>query len=130
MTTPPETLFERIGGRDGLQLLLRRFYADVRQHNTIGPIFNARIHDWPSHMEKIADFWSGLTGGPPRYGGGFAGRHMPLGLEERHFQAWLELWHRHCHAHLPPREATEMITIAEALGARLRMVTGVARPPE
>ncbi len=119
-----------MGGRDGLQLLLRRFYADVRQHNTIGPIFNAHIHDWPSHMEKIADFWSGLTGGPPRYGGGFAGRHMPLGLEERHFQAWLDLWHRHCHAHLPPREAAEMITIAEALGTRLRMVTGVTRRPE
>ena len=59
-TLPPPSLYERIGGRDGLMLLLRRFYADVRQHHVIGPIFTARIDDWPSHLEKIAGFWSGL----------------------------------------------------------------------
>ncbi len=127
MPDAPAPLFERIGGRAGLQTLLRRFYADVRQHNEIGPIFAAHIDDWPSHMEKIADFWSGLTGGPALYGGGFAGRHMPLQLEEKHFQAWLGLWHRHCHAHLAPAEAADMIAIAEALGQRLRMITGAAR---
>ena len=127
MPDAPAPLFERIGGRAGLQTLLRRFYADVRQHNEIGPIFAAHIDDWPSHMEKIADFWSGLTGGPAPYGGGFAGRHMPLQLEEKHFQAWLGLWHRHCHAHLAPAEAADMIAIAEALGQRLRMITGAAR---
>ncbi|MGC4071155.1 MAG: group III truncated hemoglobin [Nibricoccus sp.] len=127
MSSAPATLFERIGGRPGLQTLLRRFYADVRQHNEIGPIFAAHIDDWPKHMEKIADFWSGLTGGPALYGGGFAGRHMPLQLEERHFQAWLGLWHRHCQTHLPAAEATDMIAIAEALGQRLRMVTGANR---
>jgi hemoglobin len=127
MASAPNTLFERIGARTGLQTLLRRFYADVRQHNEIGPIFSENIDDWPSHMEKIADFWSGLTGGPALYGGGFGARHIPLKLEERHFQAWLGLWHRHCHAHLPAAEAADMIAIAEALGQRLRMVTGVNR---
>jgi hemoglobin len=127
MATAPTPLFERIGGRPGLQLLLRRFYADVKQHNEIGPIFAAHIEDWPAHMEKIADFWSGLTGGPALYGGGFAGRHMPLKLEERHFQAWLGLWHRHCQAHLPATEAADMIAIAEALGQRLRAITGASR---
>ena len=127
MPDTPPSLFQRIGGRTGLQTLLRRFYADVRQHNEIGPIFAAHIDDWPSHMEKIADFWSGLTGGPALYGGGFAGRHIPLGLEEKHFQAWLGLWHRHCHAHLPPAEAADMIAVAEALGQRLRMITSATR---
>ena len=127
MTSPPASLFDRIGGRPGLQLLLGRFYADVRQHNEIGPIFAANIDDWHSHMETIADFWSDLTGGPARYGGGFAARHMPLGLEERHFQAWLGLWHRHCRAHLPEAEAQDMITIAEALAQRLRAITSSQR---
>jgi len=123
--TPPPTLYERIGGRAGLMLLLRRFYADVRQHDEIGPIFAEHIEDWPAHLEKIAGFWSGLTGGPALYGGGMAARHMPLRLEEKHFQAWLGLWQRHCRAHLPPAEAEEMITVAEMIGQRLRAMTGV-----
>ena len=126
MDTP--TLYERIGGREGLALLLRRFYADVRQHQGIGPIFAARIHDWPAHLEKIAGFWSGLTGGPALYGGGMAARHIPLQLEEPHFHAWLELWRRHCRAHLQAAEAEEMIMIAEALGQRLRAITAMHRP--
>lgn len=126
-TLPPPSLYERIGGRDGLMLLLRRFYADVRQHHVIGPIFTARIDDWHSHLEKIAGFWSGLTGGPALYGGGMAARHIPLQLEEPHFAAWLELWRRHCRAHLGASEAEEMIQIAEALGQRLRAITAHRR---
>jgi hemoglobin len=124
----PASLYERIGGRDGLALLLRRFYADVRQHHAIGPIFAAHINDWPAHLEKIAGFWSGLTGGPALYGGGMAARHIPLRLEEPHFQAWLGLWQRHCRAHLPPTEAEDMISIAESIGQRLRAITAMHRP--
>ena len=125
MTPPQSSLYERIGGHDGLRLLLRRFYSDVRQHNEIGAIFSEHIDDWPAHLEKIAGFWSGLTGGPALYAGGMAARHIPLRLEEKHFQAWLGLWHRHCHAHLPATEAAEMIAIAESIGQRLRAITGV-----
>lgn len=126
-STPSPPLYDRIGGRDGLALLLRRFYADVRQHDVIGPIFAAQVHDWPAHLEKIAGFWSGLTGGPALYGGGMAARHIPLRLEEPHFQAWLGLWHRHCKAHLPAQEADEMIAIAESIGQRLRAITSAHR---
>lgn len=122
------TLYERIGGHDGLALLLRRFYADVRQHQEIGPIFAEHIEDWPAHLEKIAGFWSGLTGGPALYGGGMAARHIPLRLEENHFQAWLGLWQRHCRAHLPAPEAEELIVIAESIGQRLRAITAMHRP--
>jgi hemoglobin len=126
MPSPP-TLYERIGGRDGLTLLLRRFYADVRQHREIGPIFAAHVEDWPAHLEKIAGFWSGLTGGPALYGGGMAARHIPLRLEEPHFQSWLGLWQRHCRAHLPAAEAEDMIAIAESIGQRLRAITAAHR---
>ena len=123
----PASLFDRLGGRAPLLELLKYFYADVRQHSEIGPIFAAHITNWPAHLEKIADFWSGVTGGPMNYRGGMAARHMPLGLEERHFQAWLGLWARHCRARLAPAEAAELIGIAETIGQRLRAMTGV--PP-
>jgi hemoglobin len=113
-------LFERLGGRAGIQHLLKHFYADVRQQNTIGPIFRAQIHDWPAHLEKIADFWSGATGGPPHYSGPMPQRHFPLGIGAPHFDAWLDLWRRHCRAHLRPREAEELIRIAVGIGERLQ----------
>jgi hemoglobin len=120
-------LFERVGGRKGLLRLLHHFYADVRQHAVIGPIFLAKIHDWPAHLEKIADFWSGLTGGPAEYGGGMAARHVPLGLEEQHFQAWLTLWQHNCRAQLGAEEAEEMIALANNIGDRLRGIVARAR---
>ncbi|MGJ8653397.1 MAG: truncated hemoglobin [Opitutaceae bacterium] len=53
MPEPAPTIFERIGGRAELLHLLRHFYADVRQHELLGPIFNAHIKDWPAHHEKL-----------------------------------------------------------------------------
>jgi hemoglobin len=124
---PP--LYDRIGGREGLLKLLRHFYADVRQHEEIAHIFAAKIEDWPSHLEKIADFWSGLIGGPARYRGGMPWEHVPLKLEEKHFEAWLGLWGRTCHAHLPEAEAGELIAVAEKIGQRLRMIIANQSPP-
>lgn len=126
--TPPAPLFDRLGGRAPLVQLLKYFYADVRQHAEIGPIFAAHIADWPAHIEKIADFWSGVTGGPALYSGPMPFKHQPLGLEERHFQAWLGLWARHCRARLAQAEAAELIAVAEMIGQRLRFMVGVPPP--
>lgn len=121
-------MFSRLGGRPGLTRLLRQFYADVRQHQEIGPIFNARIGNWPEHLEKIADFWTSATGGPPSYAGPMPQRHFPLGLSEAHFEAWLDLWRRNCRIHLPADVAEEMIALAEGIGERLRFL--IARSGE
>lgn len=123
----PDSLYARLGGRMRLAFLLRHFYADVRQHREIGPIFTAKITDWPAHLEKIADFWSNVTGGPVRYDGPMPQKHFPLGLEARHFEAWLDLWRRHCRAHLKPAEAEELIAAAENIGERLRALIAMQR---
>ena len=125
---PATTLFDRIGGRPKLEHLLKHFYADVRQHAEIAPIFAANIDDWPAHLQKIADFWSGATGGPAHYRGPMPMKHIPLGLEERHFQAWLDLWSRHCRAHLAPAAAEELIAVAETIGQRLRQIVAHHSP--
>jgi hemoglobin len=121
-TERPASLFARLGGRERLRFLLRHFYADVRQHHLIGPIFNRTIHDWPAHLETIADFWSNVTGGPLRYSGPMPMKHVPLGLDARHFDAWLDLWRRHCRAHIGGAEGEELITAAESIGERIRWV--------
>jgi hemoglobin len=116
------TLYERVGGHDGLSLLLRHFYADVRQHAVLGPIFNAQIQDWPAHLTHIEEFWARQTGGPSRYSGGFAGAHLPLGILPSDFQHWLGLWEFNCRRHLAAAEADEMIALAHRIGAQLQKI--------
>ncbi|MFT3781206.1 MAG: group III truncated hemoglobin [Nibricoccus sp.] len=125
-STSTATLFVRIGGRVPLLNLLRHFYADVRQHAEIGPIFAKHITDWPTHIEKIADFWTAAIGGPVLYRGPMPAKHVTLGLEERHFAAWLELWRRNCSIYLQPLEAQQMIDYAESIGSRLRHIISSA----
>ena len=112
-------LFDRIGGRKRISTLLRYFYADVRQHQLIGPVFNERIKDWPAHLAKIGEFWARVTGGPSSYTGQMPAKHLTLGLDPRHFRAWLELWDSNCRCYLKPREAEEMSALAHDIGRRL-----------
>jgi hemoglobin len=117
------TLYERLGGHEGILKLLKPFYADVRQHAVIGPIFNSHIQDWPAHFEKITEFWALQAGGPSRYPGGFAGAHLTLGLQAEHFQHWLGLWEFNNARSLPSSEAAEMNALAQRLAGRLFQVT-------
>lgn len=127
VTSSSPTVFEQIGGRAALLEFLRHFYADVRQDSVLGPVFDAHIHDWPAHLEKIADFWALQTGGPSRYPGGFGAAHLPHGLEEGHFRRWLLLWELNCRSRLSSAAAAWMIQRAHDLATNLRrLVAGRA----
>jgi hemoglobin len=123
---PSLSLFERIGGQPAIQNLLHHFYSDVRQHGLLGPVFARHIPDWPAHLKKIGTFWAQITGGPSGYHGGMPARHLALGIEARHFQAWLQLWEFNCQAHLPPAEAGEMISLSHEIGRRLRSILRIS----
>jgi hemoglobin len=116
------SLYQRIGAHAGLLRLLKSFYADVRQHRVIGPIFAAHIDDWDAHIAKIAEFWARATGGPSIYAGQMPVKHLALGLEPEHFGFWLELWDFNCRRNLAQAEAEEMSRLAHGIGARLRQI--------
>jgi hemoglobin len=116
------SLFERLGGLEGIRRLIHPFYADVRQHAVLGPIFNGHIHDWAAHQANIAEFWALQTGGPSKYSGGFVGAHLPLQLQPGHFAHWLESWEFNCRRHLREPERSEMIALAHEFGRRLQNV--------
>lgn len=120
------SLYQRVGGHEGIAKLLRHFYADVRQDPLIGPIFNAQITDWRRHLEVIASFWEALIGGPRSYAGPMPMKHLPLRLQEGHFERWLFLWQANCRAQLPVDVAREMIGLANHIGHRLRLILGVS----
>jgi hemoglobin len=124
------SLYERIGGRERLAILLRHFYADVRQHRLLGPVFNRHIHDWPAHLAKIGEFWSRLTGGPSNFIGSLPHKHEPLGIDARHFDTWLELWEANCRCYLAPCEALELSELAQMIGRRLQSIVVAETQPE
>lgn len=105
------SLYERIGGKEGLDKLLGDFYGRVRQDSVLGPVFASRIDDWEHHLQKIHRFWSFQTGGPERYEGGM-GRHVGLPVDVRHFDRWIGQWEVSCRKLLPEKEAAQMIAIA------------------
>ena len=121
--TTAKSLYERLGGHDGILKLIHPFYADVRQHALLGPIFNSHIQDWDAHLKKITEFWALQAGGESTYRGGFAGAHMGLGMQREHFEQWLGLWEFNNARSLAPREAEEMNALAHRLAGRLFTVT-------
>ena len=122
-----QSLFERIGGRAGLAPLLKHFYADVRQHALLGPVFNQQISDWPHHIETITSFWARLTGGPSDYSGQMPAKHIQLGIDVSHFDAWLKLWSFNCSVYLSQNEAREMTSLAHDIGRRLKGIVDMYR---
>lgn len=54
---------------EDIDRLVRRFYGRVRQDDTLGPVFEAHVHDWEQHMLDLVDFWSALLRGTRRFRG-------------------------------------------------------------
>ncbi len=89
-----------INSRKDVDHLVRKFYDKVRIHETLGPIFNAVVSDWETHLIHLSDFWEMilLQTGPG------AGKFNPTKvhrevdsavdhtIEQLHFGNWLELW--------------------------------------
>ena len=118
-----KSLYERLGGHEGILKLVKPFYVDIRQHAVLGPIFKAHIPDWPTHLDKLTEFWALQTGGVSRYRGGFGAAHIPLGIGAEHFGHWLALWKFNNARQLAPPEASEMNALAQQLAERLSALT-------
>ena len=115
----PPTLYERLGGRAKLDVLVRNFYASLQIHPVLGPVFAAHVENWPAHYARLTEFWSLQTGGPSQYRGRLLRTHAALGLRPEHFDMWLAQWRQSCRLHFEEPEAAEMIALAEGLAGRM-----------
>ena len=69
--------------------LVQAFYAKVRDDEVLGPIFEAKVEDWPSHLETMCAFWSSITFMSGRYKGRHMVAHATIaGIERAHFGRW------------------------------------------
>ena len=107
-----------------IERLVHSFYARVRDDALIGPVFEARVTDWDQHLKRMCLFWSSVTLASGRYHGQPMQKHLPLPVEARHFDRWLELFRQTARAVCPGRAADLFIERAELIAQSLEM--GVA----
>lgn len=89
--------------------LVDRFYAKVRVDPEIGPIFNAAIDDWPSHLSLLKNFWSTVLLQDRSYKGDPLAKHLPLLLDPPHFARRLALFEETAREVMQPEHAEVII---------------------
>jgi hemoglobin len=73
--------------------MVEDFYARIRVDALLGPIFAARIADWPPHLARMKAFWRSILHGSGEFSGNPMAKHLAIaGLGEMHFAHWLELF--------------------------------------
>ena len=105
-----------------IAFFLDRFYARIRQHPDLSPIFNdvAQV-DWPTHMPKIRAFWSSLLLGTNRYQGQPMRPHFELAtktpIRPAHFDQWLALFRQTLTECFSGERANEALLRAQSIAA-------------
>lgn len=107
-----------------IDALVEGFYAKVRDDALIGPVFAERIADWGPHLAQMKLFWSSVALSTGVYEGRPMPKHLPLPVDGRHFDRWLELFRETARALCPPVAAEHFIARAERIAQSLEL--GVA----
>lgn len=107
---------------DQIARVVSVFYAAVRRHEVLGPVFAAHVEDWPEHEEKIARFWRNAILREGGYDGNPMRVHMAAGdVRAEHFAPWLMLFDETLRRTLPEDLARQWSALAHRIGAGLRM---------
>jgi hemoglobin len=111
--------------------LVDAFYAKVRRHPELGPVFAAAVHDWEAHSRLLVSFWSSVMLGTRSYRGNPMAVHRGVaGLHAGLFAPWLALWRETAEECLDAEAATQIVAHAERIGASLRIGLGMERTQE
>ena len=110
-----------------IDALVEGFYAKVREDDFIGPIFAARIDDWGPHLAQMKLFWSSVALSTGVYQGRPMPRHLPLPIDARHFDRWLDLFEITAHEVCPPDIAQAFIIRARRIADSFEMARASQR---
>ena len=106
---------------DGIARLVESFYAKVRRDPTIGPVFNAAIHDWDEHLVTLRAFWSSVMLTSGRYKGNPMAAHMKHPIQPALFDRWLALWRETAQEIFAPAIAAQFAAKAERIAESLKL---------
>lgn len=97
--------------------LVACFYARIRAHEVLGPVFGEAISDWPGHEAKIEAFWRGAILREPGYEGNPMQIHLAnAAIKPEHFPLWLELFRDTANRELKPETAAAFASLADRIG--------------
>ena len=97
------------------------FYAAIRSHPVLAPIFAAHIDDWSAHEVKIALFWRNAILLERGYDGNPMAVHKAAGnVRPGMFDPWLALFDATLTRELPPETAQAWSALAHRIGRGLR----------
>ncbi len=118
-----------------IDTVVARFYARVRQHEVLSPVFFASIPDeaprWAHHEAKIARFWRSAILHERSYSGNPQHMHaMRPMIKPEHFTIWLGLFDEVLTESLPPETAASWSALAHRIGAGLRKGVEANQQPE
>ena len=103
------------------------FYAFVREHPGLGPVFARHVTDWPTHEAKIARFWRNAILFEKGYDGNPLAVHRAAGnVRPGMFDPWLGLFDMVLRRNLPPE--TPGPSLLTGSGAACAPVSSKARP--
>ncbi|CUH67606.1 Group 3 truncated hemoglobin ctb [Thalassovita gelatinovora] len=107
--------------RDDIERVVTSFYALVRQHPGLGPVFAAHVTDWPDHEDKIVRFWANAILHERGYDGNPVQVHRDAGnVRPGMFEIWLALFDLTLRTELRPDQAASWSAMAHKIGRSLR----------
>ncbi|MBL4762305.1 MAG: group III truncated hemoglobin [Gammaproteobacteria bacterium] len=114
-----------------IDTIVRVFYAKIRVHPTLGPIFNGALGTntdiWDFHEDKINRFWRNVLFREGNYGVNLMATHMEVpNIKDEHFTQWLALFDTVLHDLLPEETALLFSAKAHKIGSGLRRSVGLA----
>jgi hemoglobin len=104
-----------------IERVVHGFYTKVRQDPMLGPVFDARVRNWDTHLQKMCQFWSSVALMSGRYHGSPMIKHLPLPVDAAHFDRWLDLFRQTVRELCPPAAQTHFIERAERIAESLEL---------
>ncbi len=97
------------------------FYAAIRTHPGLGPVFAVHIEDWPAHEAKVTCFWANTILHERSYDGSPMAAHVGAGnVKPGMFSTWLDLFDAVLRSELSEQQATAWSALAHRIGRSLR----------
>jgi hemoglobin len=105
-----------IANRDDIILMVDTFYDKVNNHDQLSHIFNDFAKtDWEVHLPRMYDFWETLIFSTGKYKGSPFSKHVPLPVDQSHFQSWIDIFESNLDEHFAG-------TVTESVKARANMI--------
>ena len=101
--------------------LVERFYSKARRDPMIGPVFDAAVEDWETHLHTLRDFWSSVMLTTGRYKGNPMAAHVKHPIEPAFFDRWLALWRETAAELFAPPIADRFRDKAERIAESLKL---------